>query len=189
MKRLKINRNLLKNMNTGLVLVMLFAVSAGTSFFLFKDKFAFDSSFIADIESRQDKKVSESPKQETRRLYQADKQEQDSKDSVVLRKDTLLVAAEDIIEKYVKPYNVRLLDLYMDQEGVIYIDFGDELKRNFNGDAIEEIKIIAGLFSGIKSTVPGFTALKVLIEGSEAESFGGHIDISKPIGEEIAKHI
>lgn len=192
MKRSKTNRNLFRNMSTGrflLILVLLFAVSAGTSFFLFKDKFAFDSSFIADIESRQDKKVSESPKKETSRLYRAEKQEQDSKDNAVSRKDTLLVAAEDIIKKYVTPYNVRLLDLYMDQEGVIYIDFGDELKRNFNGDAIEEIKVLAGLFSGLRSTVPGFTALKILIEGKEAESFGGHVDISKPIGEEIAKHI
>jgi hypothetical protein len=77
----------------------------------------------------------------------------------------------------------------MDKDGIIYIDFGDELKKNFRGDALEELNIIGGLYKGIKSAVPGFNALKILIEGRETESFGGHIDISRPIGEEIAESI
>jgi hypothetical protein len=49
--------------------------------------------------------------------------------------------------------------------------------------------VIARLYKGIKFKVPGFTALKILINGKETESFGGHIDISRPIGEEIAESI
>ncbi len=77
----------------------------------------------------------------------------------------------------------------MDKEGVIYIDLSDEIKKNFNGDALEELRIVVGLYKGIRSTILDFTALKILIEGKEVESFGGHIDISKPIGEEIAENI
>ena len=171
------------------IVTISFAISTSLSYYLLKDKFSFDSDFIAGIEARQEKEEKRMQKKASRRLYGSDKQEYETEDAVVLRKDTLLIVAEDIIKKYVKPYKVRLLDLYLDKEGVIYIDFGDEIKRNFNGDAAEEIQIIAGLFSGIKSTIPGFKALKILIGGREAESFGGHIDISKPIGEEIAKRI
>ena len=192
MKRSKRNNKSRKKQKFGIfifVLFISFALSTGTSFFYFKDKFAFDSTFIADIEARQDKEKSRGQKKGPHRLYVAGKQEPDFEDNVVLRQDTLLVIAEDIIRRYVKPYKVRLLDLYMDKEGVIYIDFGDELKRNFNGDVAEELEIIAGLYRDMKSTIPGFAALKILIGGKEAESFGGHIDISKPIGEEIAKSI
>ena len=42
------------------------------------------------------------------------------------------------------------------------------------------------LFNGIRTSVPGLTAMKILIEGKEVQNLGGHIDISKPIGEEIA---
>lgn len=171
------------------VLVVSFAFSAGSSYFLLKDEFAFDSAFLADIEARKDKEGLMGQGRDARRLYGAGKQESDTEDSVVLRQDTLLVVTEDIIRNYVKSYKVRLLDLYMDKEGVIYIDFGDEFKKNFHGDAFEEVKMIAGLYSSIKSTIPGFNALKILIEGREADSIGGHIDISRPIGEEIAKHI
>ena len=170
-------------------LVIAFAASTGASYFYLKERFVFESSFIADIEARQDLAAKQGREKGSLRLYGDSGRKQDDQDSAVLRKDTLLVVAEDIIRKYVKPYSVRLLDLYMDKEGVIYIDFGGELIKNFKGDALEELRIIAGLYRGIKSTVPGFTALKILIEGRETESFGGHIDISKPIGGEIAEAI
>ncbi len=172
-----------------LVLIIVFAVSAGGSFFFFRDKFAFDSSFLTDIVARKDKKAAEKPKKDPGRLYEGGRQETEIQDNTVFRPDAQLVAAEGTIRKYIGPYNVRLLDLYMDNEGVIYIDFGEEIKRNFSGGAIEELKLIAGLYKGVKAAVPGCTALKILIQGSEAESFGGHIDISKPIGDEVAENI
>lgn len=172
-----------------MVLVIIFAVSAGGSFFYFKDKFAFDSSFLADIVARQDKKTAEKPKTDSGRLYESSRQEPDIQDGTLIRQDAQLVAAEDTIRKYIGPYKVRLLDLYLDNEGVIYIDLGEEIKRNFSGGAIEELKLIAGLYKGVKAAVPGCTALKLLIQGSEAESFGGHIDISRPIGDEVAEYL
>ena len=107
----------------------------------------------------------------------------------VLRKDRLLVITEDIIREHMSPYGVRLIDLYLDKEGVIYIDFSSEIRKNFKGDVSEELGIIAGLYKGIKSNIPGLTAIKILIESREAETLGGHIDISKPMGEEIARDI
>lgn len=172
-----------------LVLLMILVVSAGVSFFFFKDKFAFDSSFIAEIESRQEKKTVEKQENDSGRLYQGGSQEPDISDSATYVQDRQLVTAEDTIRRHIEPYKVRLLDLYMDNEGVIYIDLGEEIKRNFSGGAIDELKLIAGLYKGIKAVVPGCTALKFLIQGSEAESLGGHIDISRPIGDEVAENI
>jgi hypothetical protein len=165
-----------------LVLVAVFAISTGVSYFHFKDEFMFESSFIADIESRLAKSLE-------KEVYESGEVDPSITNGMVFRKDTLLVIAEDIIRNHVEPYDVRLMDLYVDKGGVVYIDFGSEIKKNFKGDALEELKIIYGLFNGMKSTFPGFTALKILIEGREDESFGGHIDISKPIGEEIAESI
>ena len=75
----------------------------------------------------------------------------------------------------------------MDKNSDIYVDFSDELRKNFNGDASEERQIIAGLYKSIKANVPDFESLRILINGKEAESFGGHIDISVPIGDAIEK--
>jgi hypothetical protein len=171
------------------VLLISFSASAAAAYFHFKEEFTFESSFIAEIEARQAAAELIKKKRSDMRLYASAGSASDAGGGQVYRKDTMLVVAEDIIRKHLKPYKVRLLDLYMDKEGIIYIDFGDELKKNFKGDALEELNIIGGLYKGIKSAVPGFNALKILIEGRETESFGGHIDISRPIGEEIAESI
>ena len=192
MKRSKRNRKSDRKTGRGiflLVLLISFSASVGASFFYFKEKVAFESSFIADIESRHALAERIKQKMTDMRLYDADKHISEAESDRVFRKDTMLVVAEDIIRKQVKPYRVRLLDLYMDREGIVYIDFGDELRKNFHGDVLEELNILGGLFRKIKSAVPGFKALKILIEGRETESFGGHVDILKPIGEEIAEKI
>jgi hypothetical protein len=189
MKRSKKSRKKRGKTNLRLYVIVLaaaFMLSMGGSYFYFEKMFAFESSFIEDIESRDGRDNNIKAKAGSSRLYET---QQDSEDRGVLRKDTLLVTAETIIREYFLAYKVRLLDLYMDKRGIIYIDIGDELKRNFKGDALEELSLIAGLYEKIKSTVPDFTALMILIEGREAESFGGHIDISRPIGEEIVESI
>ncbi len=172
-----------------LVLVLIFTTSSVVSYLYFKKVFVIESEFIDSLEAGYPADTKDIVKDETNRLYVARESDSRTKDSVVLRKDKLLVVAENIIRKHFEPYKARLLDLYMDKKGIMYIDIGAELKRSFKGDAREELELIAGLYKNIKSTIPGFSALKILIEGSEAESFGGHIDLSRPIGEEIAESI
>ena len=189
MKKSQQNNPSSRKMNLWLFLCVLavsFAISTGGSYLFLKDKFSVDSTFVSERKDNQDKAVDEEHK---KRLYGTYGPETDGEGSVVIREDTLLVVAEDVIRKYVQPFKVKLLDLYMDKSGVIYIDLSDEFKISLNVDAGEELKMIAGLYSSIKSTIPGFSALKILIEGREAESLGGHIDISKPIGKEIELYI
>jgi len=190
MKKSRKSKKKRKKANLGsflLVLAIIFMASMGGSYFYFEKKFAFKSSFIEDIGSQGSRSKKSSLKTVSARLYETRKY--DTAVSGVLRKDEMLISAESIIREYCLAYKVRLLDLYMDKRGVIYIDIGDELKRNFKGDALEELSLIADLYKKIRSTIPDFKKLMILIEGREAESFGGHIDISRPIGEEIAESI
>lgn len=168
------------------VVFILLIVSTGGSYLYFKPRFAFESSFIEDIESERLKAGDEEKKEDTLKLYKSYEYTPSTWQSEEFRKDAFLVIAEDVITKYLKPYKVDLLDLYMDRKGLIYVDLSAGLKKDFKGDVFEEFSFVAGLYSRIKTTIPGFTALKILIEGREVETFGGHIDISKPIGGEIA---
>jgi len=170
-------------------LILSFSISMGASYFYFKDKFSFESSFIAEIESRIASEDVKDRDIDVQRLYKTKGSDQLIQGSMIFRKDTLLVTAEDFIRQHLSSYRANLLDLYLDQEGTIYIDFGSEIKKKFRGDAYGEMNVLAGLFKGMKNIVPGLSAIKILIEGKEAETFGGHIDISKPLGEEIAYSI
>jgi hypothetical protein len=172
-----------------LLLVLSFVVSVGVSFLYLKDKFAFDSSVISSQELKSHEKGDEDTGEKRMRLYKPKERDLPIRGGEVLRKDALLVMVEDFIRKSVEPYHVDLLDLYLDREGVIYIDLGSEIRKNFMGDAREELGILAGLYRGIKDTVPELTAMKILIEGREAKTIGGHIDISRPIREEVTYNV
>lgn len=167
-----------------LIAILVFITGAIPSYFYFKPRLAFKAPFIENIESQRLRAKSNKGEKDSIRLYKSPL-EGLSENNDKLRKDVLLVTAEDVIKKYMEPYGAKLLDLYMDKEGTIYADFSGELRKEFNGDAFDEYQIIAGLYKSVKINVPTLNSLKMLIDGKEVDSFGGHIDISNPIGEKI----
>jgi hypothetical protein len=168
------------------VLVVLFSVSVTGSFIYFKPIFEFDSSFIDDIGERRFRPLKKDNKA-SGRLYGSNVDDETTWYNAEHRKDSAIISVENMTRNYLESYSTGLLDLYMDKEGVIYIDIGNEIQKNFKGDAFEEYNVIAGLCSIIKANMPDFTALKIIIDGKEAESFGGHIDISRPIRGDISE--
>jgi hypothetical protein len=162
---------------------LFFLISGIASYFYFKPMLAFEAPFIEDIQSQRLEGNSDHQEKEGLRLYSSQKRVFTSREKS--QRGAYLFIAEDVIKKLIEPYGVKLRDLYMDREGTIYADFSSELKNNFHGDASEEYSIISELYKRLKANVPSFTALKLLIEGKEMESFGGHIVISRPIVENI----
>lgn len=167
-------------------LTLAFAASMGASYFFLKGKFSFDSPFMEDIESRQTSAKQARRTEEPVRLYESGGNVRSGEWEISA---DALHGAENAIRKFMQTYKVRLLDLYVDSEGVVYVDLGPELRRDFRGDASEELGILSGLYRTVREAVPQVTALKVLIDGHEAETIGGHIDISRPLGESIAENI
>jgi hypothetical protein len=166
-----------------LTFLFLFLASSTASYLYFKPILAFKSPFIDSIESRQKSVQTGDIDENSRRLYAARGQKATGPD--MFERGNLLATAEDVIRRYISQRKIKLLDLYMDKEGIIYADFGSELRNNFQGDASEEYTIVSALYKRLRINIPNFTALKILIEGQEVESFGGHIIITKPIGEKI----
>lgn len=166
-----------------LVMVLMFIISSTSSYFYFKPRFAFKVPFIENIEPQRLGTESNEGERDSLRLYKSRREGLSGNDKLI--RGTLLVTAEDIIRRYMEPRGVKLLDLYVDKDGTIYADFSRELRKNFNGDAFDEYQIIADLYKRMRINVLNFNSLKILIDGKEAESFGGHINISKPIGGKI----
>ena len=92
--------------------------------------------------------------------------------------------AEAVIEEFFKPtaangvsaipHNVKLLGLYKDEGQMLYIDLSDEVRRNFQGDAMSEYLLLKGMYESLVSNVQDFQDCKILIEGKEIETLGGH---------------
>ena len=103
----------------------------------------------------------------------------------VKRLGSVTVSAGEIVEEFLKgpsqrersdvPPGTKVLGIYFGTDGIVYVDLSDEFRRNFHGDVLSELLLLKGLYESIISNVTGVDDVKILIEGKEMESIGGHL--------------
>jgi hypothetical protein len=71
--------------------------------------------------------------------------------------------------------------VYKGADRILYIDLSDEFRRNFQGDAFTEFLLLKSLYESLISNVEDIQDVKVLIEGKEAETLGGHLYLLYPL--------
>ena len=99
--------------------------------------------------------------------------------------------AEAVVEEFFKqtvaegvssiPQNVKLLGLFKDEGQMLYVDLSDEVRRNFQGDALSEYLLLKGIYESLVSNVQDFQDVKILVEGKEIETLGGHFYLNDPL--------
>lgn len=87
--------------------------------------------------------------------------------------------AEEVIKEYLGNLKqglkvTRLLGVYRDQNNILYIDLSDDFRRNFSDSAAYEYYVVESLLKTVLMNVAGVEDVRLLIEGKEAESIGGH---------------
>ncbi len=113
------------------------------------------------------------------------------------RRTTQMSIAEAVIGEFLRgpagakasviPRDARLLGLYRGADGMLYVDLSDEFRRNFQGDVVAEFLLLKGLYESLISNVQEITDVKVLIEGREIESLGGHIYLIYPLKDVVSQ--
>ncbi len=97
--------------------------------------------------------------------------------------------AEAVLEEFFRPQShaspvpqgVRVLGIYRDAALTLYIDLSDELRRNFQGDALAEYLVLKGMHDSLVANLQDLSEIKILVEGKEIESFGGHFYLKYPL--------
>jgi spore germination protein GerM len=104
---------------------------------------------------------------------------------------TQIAIAQTIVEEFLKgptilqsteiPKNAKILGIYRDADRILYIDLSEEFRRNFQGDALSEYLVLKGLYDSLTSNLNDLEDIKILIEGREIETLGGHFFLSYPL--------
>lgn len=114
----------------------------------------------------------------------------------VQARTTQTAIAQSVIEEFLKgpvgsqvselPKDAKLLGIYKDADRILYIDLSEEFRRNFQGDALSEYLILKGLYDSLTSNLDDVEDVKVLIEGREIETLGGHFYLSYPLKDMVS---
>lgn len=77
------------------------------------------------------------------------------------------------------------LPFFQGSDGTVYLDISHEFRSHFKGDAYGEFLLLRGLYESVMSNARDVNGLKVLIEGKEVETIGGHISLEGTLGSVI----
>jgi len=104
--------------------------------------------------------------------------------------DTVAQRATDIMEALMEgprdslsptiPAGTKVLALYVTQAGMAYVDFNRAITENHPGGTFSELLTIFSIVNTLALNIPEIEAVKILIEGREAKTLAGHIDIRRP---------
>jgi hypothetical protein len=88
--------------------------------------------------------------------------------------------AESLLQEYFKGLknglnNTIVRGVYEDRNKILYVDLSDEFRRNFSGEARYEYYLLKSLYQTLVTNVSEVRDVKILIEGREIDSIGGHM--------------
>lgn len=75
------------------------------------------------------------------------------------------------------PDAVELMGIYLGQDRVLYMDFSSAMTLNFKGDAVAEFLLLRALYKTLKENAYGVRGYRVLVDGREVDTIGGHVFI------------
>jgi spore germination protein GerM len=114
----------------------------------------------------------------------------------IQRRIDQMAIAQAVVEEFLKgpaglqssdiPKDAKLLGIYRDADRILYVDLSEEFKRNFQGDALSEFLLLKGLYDSLVSNLNDIEDVKILIEGSETETLGGHLYLSYPLKDMVS---
>jgi len=98
--------------------------------------------------------------------------------------------AETILQEYFRGFksdlkNTVVRGVYEDRNKVLYVDLSDEFRRNFSGDARYEYYLLKSLYQTLVANISGISDIKLLSEGRELDSVGGHMLTLVPLKESV----
>jgi hypothetical protein len=178
------------------LVILLFITGVAVSYFFMRD-FARPEKLIPALQLQGPS--SESEDLTVLRIYQPRNGRLEMTEKKSPKRISSVAIAEDVVEEFFKrpvaegvsgiPLNVKLLGLYKDEAQTLYMDLSDEVRRNFQGDALSEYLLLNGLYESLVSNVPDFQDVKILVEGRELETLGGHIYLKYPLKNILAPEL
>ena len=76
------------------------------------------------------------------------------------------------------PSSVRLLAVFI-REDTAFLDFSQEIVGDFSGGTAAEYMLIASIVQTACANFPEVEAVRILVEGEEVDSIGGHLYIAR----------
>ena len=78
------------------------------------------------------------------------------------------------------PAETKLREVFITSEGLAVVDLTKEVASNHPGGISQEITSIYAIVNSLTQNLPSVERVQILLEGGEAETLAGHLDLTRP---------
>lgn len=83
------------------------------------------------------------------------------------------------------PPDTKLRTVFFTKTGEVYVDLSADVQTNHPGGTMNETLTVYALVSALTSNLPAVTSVQILIEGKEVDTLAGHLDLRRPIEQDL----
>jgi len=109
-----------------------------------------------------------------------------AEDLMIFRSAELANRAKQVLQKVLEgpttqglfpsvPKDTKLLEVFIDDAGVAYVDFSDPLSANHPGGMLNEQATVYSIVNSLTYNLPEIRHVKILVGGAEKETLAGHL--------------
>lgn len=81
----------------------------------------------------------------------------------------------------VLPNETKVKSIFLDTNGICYLNFSRDVQDKFPGGAWTELLSLYSIANTLTSNFPEIKGVQILVEGYESETMAGHIDTRYPL--------
>jgi hypothetical protein len=83
------------------------------------------------------------------------------------------------------PAGVTLKAVLLSDKGDAFVDFSSELSTKHSGGSLNEILTVYAIVDTLTVNLPAIARVQILIDGKEADTLAGHIDLRRPLAKNL----
>jgi spore germination protein GerM len=83
------------------------------------------------------------------------------------------------------PTGTVLRALYVSERGEAFVDFSKEITSQHTGGALDELFTVYTVVNALTVNLPAITRVQILIDGKEADTLAGHVDLRHPLSQNL----
>jgi len=93
-------------------------------------------------------------------------------------------AAEPLVSAI--PAGTTVRALFITEDGEAFVDLSAEIMTRHSGGTNDEILTVYTLINALTENLPAITAVQLLVDGKEADTLTGHVDLRTPLAKNLA---
>lgn len=84
------------------------------------------------------------------------------------------------------PADTKLRAIYLSDRGDLFVDFTSELTSRHTGGSLDELFTVYAIVNAVTVNLPAVTRVQILIDGKEADTLAGHVDLRNPLSKNLS---